>query len=153
MYKPVQSCTNCGAGLTLDDMRRDDCPYCEVIYPHKSQAAQHAQMANQMMGQMMAQANAWYGPQPGAGPPGPPGGGPPGGPPPVGPPPGMGPPGMGQPGMGPPGMPPHYNPNAMIQHHMNQVHQTQRGIQKMVMWITIGSFVFIGLIVALTMFL
>lgn len=151
MYKPVQTCTNCGAGLTLDDMRRDDCPYCEVIYPHKSQAAQHAQMANQMMGQMMAQANAWYTPQapPGAGPPGPPMGGPPGGPPPVGPPPGApGPPGMGSP-YGPPG----YNPNAMIQHHMNQVHQTQRGIQKMVTWIFVGTFVFVGLIVALTMFL
>ena len=53
----------------------------------------------------------------------------------------------------PPGMPPGYNPNAMIQHHMNQVHQTQRGIHKMMTWIFVGTFVFVGLIVVLTVFL
>lgn len=79
MYQVVQKCQSCGAGLTLDDMRKTQCPYCQVVYPHHSQAAQHAQVAGQMMQQMMAQAG--YAQSPYAPPPlggGPPGGAPPG---------------------------------------------------------------------------
>jgi hypothetical protein len=82
VYQPVQKCSNCGAGLTLDDMRGTQCPYCQVVYPHHAQAAQHAQVAGLMMNQMLAQQaqiqNPWrqaYGAPPL-------GGGPPGGPPP-----------------------------------------------------------------------
>jgi hypothetical protein len=134
MLKPVQTCTNCGAGLTLDDMRKDNCPYCHVVYPHKSQQAQHANMANQMMGQMMAQQAQVQAQWRGAfG---------------VGTPPPTGQPGMpptGQPGM-PPGMTPGapYNPNAMIQHHMAQANATASGIQKMVLIFVIGTFVMVG---------
>jgi hypothetical protein len=55
MYKTVQNCELCGANLTLDDMRGTECPYCRTVFPHLAQAAQHAHVANQMMGQMMAQ--------------------------------------------------------------------------------------------------
>jgi hypothetical protein len=84
VYEAVQKCTHCGAGLSLDDLRQPDCKYCKTVFPHRAQAEQHAQMANQVMGQMMQQQaaiqNQWrgafgVGPMPG-------GGGPPGGPPP-----------------------------------------------------------------------
>ncbi len=55
MYEPVQKCTNCGAGLTLDDLRGSNCKYCGTVFPHKAQAAQHADMAMQVMNQVMAQ--------------------------------------------------------------------------------------------------
>ncbi len=86
MYEAVQKCTHCGAGLSLDDLRQPDCKYCKTVFPHRAQAEQHAQMANQVMGQMMQQQaqiqNQWRGAF-GVGPmpPGPMGG-PPGGPPP-----------------------------------------------------------------------
>ncbi|MBM4376550.1 MAG: hypothetical protein FJ095_15820 [Deltaproteobacteria bacterium] len=56
MYAPVQSCNHCGASLSLDDLRRADCPYCGTVYPHRAQAEQHAQAMGQMMGQVMQQA-------------------------------------------------------------------------------------------------
>ena len=55
MYKTVQNCEHCGANLKLDDMRRDECPYCGVVYPHKSMAQQHAEVASHMMGNIMQQ--------------------------------------------------------------------------------------------------
>ena len=55
MLQVVQQCANCGAGLTLDDMRQQNCPYCNIVYPHHSQAAQHAQMASHVMNNMMQQ--------------------------------------------------------------------------------------------------
>jgi predicted RNA-binding Zn-ribbon protein involved in translation (DUF1610 family) len=65
MYEAVQKCKHCGANLTLDDMRKTNCPYCGTVYPHHSQAAQHAQVAGQVMNQMMAQQaqiqNQWRG--------------------------------------------------------------------------------------------
>jgi hypothetical protein len=89
MYEPVQKCTHCGAGLSLDDLRLPDCKYCKTVFPHRAQAEQHVQVANQMMGQMMQQQaaiqNQWrgsfgLGPMPG-GQVGPPGGAPFGAPP------------------------------------------------------------------------
>ena len=79
MYEVVQKCTHCGANLTLDDMRKTNCPYCGTVYPHHSQAAQHAQVVGQVMNQMVAQQaqiqNQWRGafgagPMPMAPPPG-----------------------------------------------------------------------------------
>ncbi len=55
MYKTVQNCTYCGANLSLDDMRQPNCPYCGTVYPHHSQAQQHGQVVNQVMGHMMQQ--------------------------------------------------------------------------------------------------
>ena len=144
MYKPVQNCTHCGANLTLDDMRRTSCPYCGTVYPHHSMAAQHAQVAGQVMNQMMAQQaqvqNQWraaYGappqpPHPGA--PGP------------GMPPGM-PPGPGMPGS------PYGDPNQMVQAHMQHAQAMQRGIQRTVMFSFIGVFVLVGIVLLLTVLL
>jgi len=56
MYAPVQSCNHCGASLSLDDLRRADCPYCGTVFPHRAQGEQHAQMMGQVMGQLMHQA-------------------------------------------------------------------------------------------------
>lgn len=115
MYEPVQKCTHCGAGLSLDDLRLPNCKYCKTVFPHRAQAEQHAQMANQVMGQMMQQQaqiqNQWrgaFGVGPIVGP-----GGPPGGP--------------------PPGMP--ANPYAGYQAGMAQAN----AMSKMVTWIIIGS--------------
>jgi len=55
VYKPVQQCTHCGAGLSLDDLRKPNCTYCGTVLPHHAQAAQHAQVVGQVMGQMMQQ--------------------------------------------------------------------------------------------------
>ena len=124
MYKPVQTCTHCGANLTLDDMRGNECPYCKTVYPHKSMAAQHAAVMNAQMGQLIGQQqqvqNQWrgafgVGPQP------------PGAPPPY-------------------GAPGGYDPNAMMQHHMQQANATARGVQKVVLITLIGTFVLIAAI-------
>lgn len=47
----VQRCNSCGAGLTLDQLRRTDCPYCNVAYPHHARAVEHAALVNQIMAQ------------------------------------------------------------------------------------------------------
>jgi hypothetical protein len=66
MYEPVQRCTNCGANLTIDDLRLPNCRYCGTVLPHRAQAEQHAQLVGQVMGGLMAQQaqfrNAPYGP-------------------------------------------------------------------------------------------
>ena len=130
MYKPVQSCTNCGANLTLDDMRGDECPYCRTVYPHKSVAAQHQQVIHQQMNHLVAQQhqvqNQWRGAF-GVGPQPPPGA----------------PPGYGAPGHGGPGA---YDPHAMLHHGMQQANATARGVQKIVMVSLIGTFALIAVI-------
>jgi len=54
MYEAVQNCKHCGAGLTLDDMRQTNCPYCGTVFPHHSMAAQHANVVNQVLQQQGA---------------------------------------------------------------------------------------------------
>lgn len=130
MYKVVQNCNNCGADLTLDDLRRTDCPYCKVVYPHHSQAQQHVQVIGQVMGQMMGHQaqiqNQWRGsygvsPQP-----------PPGGP--------MAPTPFG-------------DYNGVIQAQMQHAQQMGRRITMIVTISIIGTFLLVGLIVAMTMLL
>ncbi len=128
MYKPVQTCTNCGAGLTLDDMRKTDCPYCGQVYPHHSMAAQHAAVAGQMFNQMVQQQQQMWGP------------------------------GYGQPMIGmppPPGTPgsPYGDPARIMQVHMQHAQKMSRNITMIVTISIIGSFVLVGAIVALTLFL
>jgi hypothetical protein len=130
MYKPVQTCTNCGAGLTLDDMRKTDCPYCGTVYPHHSQAAQHALMANQMMGQLMQQVQQPMQPP---------------GQPPYNP--------YAQPGTPPPpGAPgsPYGDPMRMMQAQMQYAQRTSRNIMLVVTLGIVGTFVLIGVIMALS---
>lgn len=137
MYEVVQHCNNCGANLTLDDLRATACKYCHTVFPHHAQAAQHAAVAGQMMNQMIAQQaqvqNQWragfgVGPMPM---------GVPGGPPPVGGPPGL-PPGVspygGPPGVSPYGLPPgapgspYADPARIAAVHMQQSAKLTRNI-------------------------
>jgi hypothetical protein len=162
MYEAVQKCTYCGANLSLDDLRKQGCPYCNTVYPHKSQAAQAMEVNQQLMGQMMAQAaqaqDAWRGAF-GAPPLGAPGA-PPGGPPPTGGPPGglafMAPPNMMPYGMpAPPGSPgsPYADPMRMAAVQAQQVAVVSRSINRIVM-IVVGisvAITFLG--VGLAMFL
>jgi hypothetical protein len=37
MYEPVQRCTNCGANLTIDDLRVPNCRYRGSVLPHRGQ--------------------------------------------------------------------------------------------------------------------
>jgi hypothetical protein len=132
MYKTVQNCTHCGANLTLDDMRQPNCPYCQTVYPHKSQGQQHAEVVNQMMGNMMQQQaqvqNQWraaYGAPP-------------------------------QPGYGvPPGAPgsPYGDPNQIAQAHMAHAHKMSNRIMLTVMISIGGVFLLVGLILVLTIVL
>jgi hypothetical protein len=48
MYQGVQTCKQCGANLSLDDMRKTHCPYCGTVYPHQAMAAEHAAVINQV---------------------------------------------------------------------------------------------------------
>jgi hypothetical protein len=114
------------AGLSLDDLRKPNCTYCGTVFPHHAQAAQHAQMASQVMGQMMQQQaviqDQWRG---AFGVP-PLGGGPPGGPPPMGV---LMPPPPGAPGS------PYADPMRIAQAHAVQANQLSR----MITWLVVGS--------------
>ena len=125
MYEPVQKCTSCGAGLTLDDLRSPNCRYCGVVLPHRAQAEQHAQLAGQMMNQMMAQQAAlqdqWragYGMAP------------------------MMPPPPGAPGS------PYADPSRVAAAQMANVGRMSRMITMMVLAIVVGTFVLVGVIMA-----
>ncbi len=146
MYEPVQTCTRCGAGLTLDDLRAPNCKYCGTVFPHKAQAAQHAELAGQVMNQMMAQQaqiqDQWRaafgaGPMPPTGPMGP----------------AMGPMGPMGPGMPPPpGAPgsPYASPQAIAAAHMMQVGQVQQQVARSVSRTTTIVMIVVGLSIVLT---
>ena len=51
MYQGVQVCKQCGANLTLDDMRKTNCPYCGTVFPHQAMAVEHAAVVNQVLSQ------------------------------------------------------------------------------------------------------
>ena len=44
-------CRHCGANLSLDDMTRPNCPYCQNVLHHHAQAAEHAALVNKMLEQ------------------------------------------------------------------------------------------------------
>jgi hypothetical protein len=162
MSQGVQRCNNCGANLSLDDLRATNCKYCNTVFPHHAMAAQHAAMAGQVMNQMMAQQaqvqNQWragfgVGPMPT---------GVPGGPPPVGGPPGGYPPGVspygGPPGVSPYGLPPgapgspYADPSRIAAVHMAQSAKLSRNITIIVVAAVVVPIVLmmaIGLIVFL----
>ncbi len=115
-------------------MRGDNCPYCGMVYPHKSMAAQHADVANQMMGQMMAQQaqqqNQWRAAM------------------------GVPPIGGAPPYAGPPGAYPGPHPyHAVVQHHMVQAQQTARGFHMVALAISLGAVLLVVGISVLVMFL
>lgn len=51
MNQPLQTCPQCGANLTLDDLRGTNCPYCRTALPHHARAAEHAALVNQILAQ------------------------------------------------------------------------------------------------------
>ena len=130
MYEAVQNCNHCGANLTLDDMRKPNCPYCGTVYPHHAQAAQHAEVMSRMMGQMVAQQaqiqNQWRGAF-GVGP--------------------VPPPGM----PGTPGTPgsPYADPLRLAELHQAQASRLATRIFTIVLLSVAGVFVLVGLILAL----
>lgn len=144
MYEAVQNCNHCGANLTLDDMRKPNCPYCGTVYPHHAQAAQHAQVMSHMMGQMVAQQaqiqNQWrgafgLGPVPPPGVPGVPGT-------------------SGTPGI--PGMPgtpasPYADPMRLAQVHQEQASRLVTRVFTIVLLSIAGVFLLVGVIVALVL--
>jgi hypothetical protein len=44
-------CPHCGANLSLEDMTRPNCPYCQNVLKHHAQAAEHAALVNQILDQ------------------------------------------------------------------------------------------------------
>lgn len=133
MYEGVQRCNTCGANLTLDDLRSPNCRYCGTVFPHRAQAEQHAQLAGQMMNQMMAQQAAlqdqWragYG---------------------LGP---MAPSPMMPPPPGSPGSP-YADPARLAAVQMANVGNLSRMITVIVLAVVVGTFVLVGVIVAVVM--
>ena len=131
MYEVVQKCAHCGANLTLDDMRKTNCPYCGTVYPHQSQAAQHAQVVGQVMNQMMGQQaqiqNQWRGAF-----------------------------GVGPMPMAPPaGMPgsPYGDPNLIAQAHLANAQRLSRNITLIVTLSIVAVFVLVGVIVVASLLL
>lgn len=49
-------CANCGAELSLQDMTRPNCPYCQHVLPHHARAAEHAALVNQVLDQRIGAA-------------------------------------------------------------------------------------------------
>jgi len=47
----VARCGYCGANLSLDDMRGQNCPYCHTVLAHHARAAEQAALVNQMLQQ------------------------------------------------------------------------------------------------------
>jgi hypothetical protein len=45
----VQTCSACGAGLALEDLRAPNCRYCNTVLPHHARAMQQVQVINQVM--------------------------------------------------------------------------------------------------------
>lgn len=142
MYKPVQQCTHCGAGLSLDDLRKPNCTYCGTVFPHHAQAAQHAQVVGQVMGQMMQQQGQLLDQYRGAFGVPPIGGGPPGGPPPGGA-------GYGPGFPPPPGAhgSPYGDPMRMAQLQMQQTQAVAGRIMTFVILGVVASFIVVMIVV------
>ncbi len=45
------TCPHCGANLSLQDMTRPNCPYCNTVLPHHARAAEHAVLVNRILEQ------------------------------------------------------------------------------------------------------
>lgn len=59
----VSTCPSCGAGLTFDEMKGQNCPYCRSVLQHQARAVEHAALVNQVLAQNLAQ-NPWLQGQP-----------------------------------------------------------------------------------------
>ncbi len=59
MSQNLYTCANCGASLSLEQLRGTDCPYCKKVFPHHGAAVQQAALVNQVMAQNMGGVNPW----------------------------------------------------------------------------------------------
>ncbi|MFO0757550.1 MAG: hypothetical protein U0359_13725 [Byssovorax sp.] len=48
---PQPQCPSCGALLSLDDLRGQNCRYCKAALPHHARAAEQAALVNQVLNQ------------------------------------------------------------------------------------------------------
>lgn len=48
-------CANCGASLSLEQLRGTNCPFCSQVFPHHGRAVEHAALVNQIMAQQFQQ--------------------------------------------------------------------------------------------------
>jgi hypothetical protein len=64
MSAPVNpgGCANCGASLSLEQLRGTDCPFCNKVFPHHRRAVEQAALVNQIMAGQLSQG--MYGGQP-----------------------------------------------------------------------------------------
>lgn len=58
MSAPVNpgGCANCGASLSLEQLRGTNCPFCNKVFAHHSRAVEQAALVNQVMAGQIAQA-------------------------------------------------------------------------------------------------
>ncbi len=54
----VSTCPSCGAGLSFEEMKGQNCPYCRGVLQHQARAVEHAALVNQVLAQNMAH-NPW----------------------------------------------------------------------------------------------
>lgn len=55
MNQELHRCVNCGASLSLDQLRGTNCPFCNTAFPHHARAVEHAALVNQVMAQQFQQ--------------------------------------------------------------------------------------------------
>lgn len=64
MTSELYTCPNCGASLSLAQLRGTDCPFCKAVFPHHARAVEQAALVQQVMAQQMA-AQGYAPPPPG----------------------------------------------------------------------------------------
>lgn len=55
----VSQCPHCGANLSFEQMKGQQCPFCHTVFKHHQQAVEHAALVNQMLAQQMQASNPW----------------------------------------------------------------------------------------------
>lgn len=56
-------CANCGASLSLEQLRGTNCPFCNKVFPHHGRAVEQAALVNQVLGQLSQGAYGGMPPQ------------------------------------------------------------------------------------------
>jgi hypothetical protein len=49
-------CANCGASLSLEQLRGTNCPFCNKVFPHHGRAVEQAALVNQVLAGQVSQA-------------------------------------------------------------------------------------------------
>lgn len=51
------ACAHCGASLSLEQLRGQNCPFCGTVFPHHGRAVEQAALVNQVMASQVQQAH------------------------------------------------------------------------------------------------